>query len=95
MSKHTLGPWEAVQTYETFPEGDQYPYEVEIEGPQGRLICKMRGQNIPANARLIAAAPEMFEALRALLRWHECETESDHCWSMARAAIAKAKNEES
>lgn len=45
-----------------------------------------------ANARLIAAAPELLEALRALLQ--EMETprsrKASDAWDAARAAIAKA-----
>lgn len=43
-----------------------------------------------ANARLIAAAPEMLEALEGIL----AITDRDHAaWNKARAAIAKAKGE--
>ena len=48
--------------------------------------------NTNANARLIAAAPEMLEALEMLVKWEETGTPvSDVCFSLARAAISKAK----
>ena len=48
--------------------------------------------NGPANARLIAAAPDLLEALELLVGWEETGTPlSDVCFSQARAAIAKAK----
>lgn len=48
--------------------------------------------NTEGNARLIAAAPEMLEALEMLVGWEETGSPlSDVCFSQARAAIAKAK----
>ena len=47
------------------------------------------------NARLIAAAPELLEALENLLKVHEGEGGTQyHAVDMARAAIAKAKGED-
>ncbi len=48
--------------------------------------------NTEANARLIAAAPELLESLEMFVRWEETGTpDSDFCFSQARAVIAKAK----
>lgn len=48
--------------------------------------------NSEANACLIAAAPELLEALELLVGWEETGTPvSEVCFSKARAAIAKAK----
>jgi hypothetical protein len=53
-AKHTPGPWDS-STY-------------EVEANDGTLICNMSGWKSPeaskANARLIAAAPELLEALK-------------------------------
>ena len=56
--KHTPGPWKVIQ-----PEHDPNAYDVATEagGQIARLPWKCE-----ANARLIAAAPELFEALRDL-----------------------------
>jgi len=60
---HTPGPWE-IHHY-----GDN---EGDIHGSDGALVCMMRegdtdpGENWSADARLIAAAPEMIRALRAV-----------------------------
>ena len=49
-------------------------------------------RNSGGNARLIAAAPELLEALEMLVSWEETGTPvSDVCFSQARTAIAKAK----
>lgn len=53
---------------------------------------------LEANARLIAAAPDLLEACKALVKWCETgdgkpldsEDEMDKEWQMAVAAIAKA-----
>ena len=48
--------------------------------------------NTETNARLIAAAPEMLEALEMLVGWEESGIPaSEVCFSLARAAITKAK----
>lgn len=57
-SKHTPGPW----TYQE--NSDAYTHIVR--GPTNSLICQLAQSmhvEIEANARLIAAAPEMLEAL--------------------------------
>ena len=60
MTKHTPGPWYA-WNIQLGPEG-KGPYSF----PLGR-----DSETAAGNARLIAAAPEMLEALRGLL--HEAE----------------------
>lgn len=90
-AKHTPGPWHV---------GDQGAgYPVRAEQPKwqggGRAICACRPANrtneahqeAHANARLIAAAPELLAALEQALAVH-----GDHySWGPdARAAIAKA-----
>jgi len=48
--------------------------------------------NSHANACLIAAAPDLLQALEMLVRWDETGTPvSSVCFTEARAAIAKAK----
>lgn len=50
--------------------------------------------NTEANACLIAAAPEMLNALEMLVKWEETGTPvSDVCFAQVRAAIAKAKGD--
>lgn len=64
MSKHTPGPWKIC-------------YDGQIDGPKGKHVCSFRWTSFKefneseegkATARLIAAAPEMLEALKLSLR---------------------------
>lgn len=88
----TPGPWE-VNTFAG------RPYREVFSGNQGLCDCGIYGQEaqeIEANARLIAAAPEMYEALFKLrgavdgiLLEYEYLTE---CKALALAALAKVYN---
>ena len=91
MTKHTPGPW-------SLAEGKTY---CAIR-TNARVIADMRhvGQHYnKADARLIAAAPEMFAALQ----WFDEQMRDDSALDMGklinemeqrtRAAIAKAKQE--
>jgi hypothetical protein len=83
MNKHTKGPW-------------------SVGGPTGCLnqigidpaigCAYGAGEEVKANARLIAAAPDLLEALQALMPGAEAMG-----WdvSKARAAITKATGEQS
>ena len=62
MSAHTSGPWTVY--------GEQ-----SIRGPNGEYIASAGWQNGPANARLIATAPMMFEELIKILEWSRVDRE--------------------
>lgn len=96
MSEHTSGPW-------TTTEIMAYVAGFEITDADGSIIARVmkagKGMALPsqANARLIAAAPELLEALQSFERtmwWsrHSFEVlEKDSTMrQMFRAAIAKA-----
>ena len=99
--KHTPGPW-SIKTRES-----RYMPGVIIQdgvcGPDGEQI-KVEGVTLSscdeakANARLIAAAPELLGALLALddLRgsWSPPDDVIKAAWSKCRAAIAKATGEQ-
>lgn len=97
MSKHTPGPWDYY-----FEPSDHYKHKIRSKPG---LICQLPGWvthdelrlEQEANARLIAAAPEL---LRALEYAHACltnqlstKTKHEHAIDLARAAIAKATGE--
>jgi hypothetical protein len=76
MSKHTPGPWKAEDN-------------AVFSNRMCLAICY--GARIPANARLIAAAPELLAALKDIARTPEGDEESAQ--AIARAVIAKAEGE--
>ncbi len=106
MNAHTPGPWAAVYdgsgTWSIGPEGD----------PQGECIAGVRGPGVfskgdrfehaAANARLIAAAPELLEAMKVILGGFEkgifvrdISRDDDPLWALGCAiqiaALAKAQ----
>jgi hypothetical protein len=66
------------------------------------IICEMHGENAEANARLIAAAPTMYEALKAInamtspghRTFDEMIRDMGYACDRARAALAKAEGRE-
>ncbi|MBP8283830.1 MAG: hypothetical protein KAX46_07945 [Chromatiaceae bacterium] len=93
-SEHTPGPW---KTYVSELRGGRY-WTVEIPGVDD-IIDIHETENGEANARLIAAAPELLEAAQAYLRWCEKSLGAGpvgnprtHLWhnEQIRAAILKA-----
>lgn len=93
MAKHTPGPWEARPDDRG---AGSYPYCTVWAGPpglNGSVVAAIRlddeGRELPfeANARLIAAAPELLEALKGVLAVADRKTNE---FDAARAAIAKA-----
>lgn len=86
MSAHTRGPWEAIETRVYFPN---------LLGGFDIRKCP----NAEANARLIAAAPDLLVQLSALLAMCERQTDFNDdgdgaMFERARAAIAKATGEQ-
>lgn len=93
MSKHTPGPWAA-----TYKHLGDAPFVVESGQPGepngGCYMAECYGPDAEANARLIAAAPELLEALELLLFAPPSGCVDHHAIdAKARAAIAKARGE--
>ena len=87
-TKHTQGPW----SHETHSMGQV----VVVTDAAGTTIARMTLLSVKeneANARLIAVAPEMLEALEAIVFQvvQGKVLERDACITQARAAIAKSK----
>lgn len=100
MSKHTAGPWELKNTADIFtPLGATNAEGIAAPSNDGWHIadCDMGGlclAEVKANARLIAAAPDLLEALESALTAAEFEKHPARPWhSQARAAIAKARGQ--
>lgn len=100
MTTHTPGPWIAEQ--EVFAPGGIVgiyvaQYDARVQEPGGR-ICQAYGnclvttdETVRANARLIAAAPDLLAALKAVVESWETGTRWRDEMGRARAAIAKAE----
>lgn len=85
-TKHTPGPWVVDRTH---PELER---NVVWSGDQiiASVVNDQHG-NADANARLVAAAPELLEALRYMVANAEAEGWSEMMLADATAAIAKAE----
>ena len=105
MSKHTPGPWERrgkSVVVKGAPRRNN-AYSGRICNVQGNGEGKTKINEIAnANANLIAAAPQMLEALEELVelkdRRHSLPVEiyqesREKAWNKCRAAIAAAKGE--
>lgn len=76
MNRHTPGPWR--QEHEIFKNGDCYRLRGSREEHLGDLYGAHRAGEegeYAANARLIAAAPELLDHLEAVLCAAECSEE--------------------
>lgn len=89
---HTPGPWRVA------PDDTSFGGYVAISGGDhfglAEVVVELGGKPYPdgeANAKLIAAAPEMLEALRALVDDVESKWGDPHTLRHARATLAKAE----
>ncbi len=108
-AKHTPGPW-AFSRSDDFGDARFYvaqqdgaPYTPNYSDVATLIAETVSGERVfiqEANARLIAAAPELLEALVLMVRTHDepaetllQETKEQQWLEKARAAIAKATGE--
>lgn len=98
MSKHTPGPWTVTRVSKSTILKDIY---ISASPERIARVCvPSTAQSIAeyeANARLLALAPEMLDALDAALEWAapmgEAPRSSRPEWyDIARALVAKAQN---
>jgi hypothetical protein len=89
MSNHTPGPWTVKRRFDVYQD-------TQAPGVGGTFVASTKGmselpesvnQVCEADAKLIAAAPELADALRELHDW--AALDSDHCERSA-AAFGKA-----
>ncbi len=106
MSGFTKGPWTIHEDKgRDFGNGDIDYGGFRIDAPGIEQIAFVWRSNrrfgseemfgageAEANARLIAAAPELYEALEKIVREHDC-TNPEATVRTARAALAKATGE--
>ncbi|WP_319061951.1 hypothetical protein [Pseudomonas aeruginosa] len=87
---HTPGPWVVVDGH--------YPSFIEIKGPSFGISVVTTALDLDfndymsrtADARLIAAAPDLLEALQACIQQITALCSADDVPDQARTAIAKA-----
>jgi hypothetical protein len=90
---HTPGPWRAEPIRR---RGLVVGFQI-IAGPDGNPIAEVRwpGPNLPDNARLIAAAPQLLEALEALLEATSLPAaERQQLLRRARRAVRAARGDD-
>ncbi len=91
--KHTPGPWEWDGRVWQYDEQEEAPWLVQAPWHDIKSKAVLSGSircNTEANARLIAAAPELLAALKGLLGITDFHELFGSKTEAARAAIAKA-----
>jgi hypothetical protein len=85
--KHTPGPWQVAHDWHDEDESLDYMRVVADS-------CVIANTILEDDARLIAAAPELLEALKLIAEWADSgrhEEDFSAIGNKARAAIAKAE----
>lgn len=93
MPDYTPGPWEVEVEGDGIETTACGPIKTLFRGQSSRDLEIMRAEAI-ANARLIAAAPELLEALAFFLGVYMLKSESewtDYCEAAERARVAVYK----
>lgn len=88
VGAHTPGPWRYVRE-----NGSPTTGQHMIAGAKPGYLAEVRdcgSGDVGANARLIAAAPELLAALQNLLSWRQTGHNGNEPWNWAESAIAKA-----
>ena len=84
MSKHTAGPWLREGRF-VYALRDTF-FDCCVQGPPNTPI-----EEKEANARLIAAAPDLLEALKDMVRYLDNNGKETDVSELARYAIRKAE----
>lgn len=94
-AKHTPGPWYALRGQRNISirhkTGDKFLPMVNVASVRGNFPADCPYGSSEANARLIAAAPELLDALELIAN---TGMDARQCMLTARAAIAKATGEQ-
>jgi hypothetical protein len=94
IKQHTPGPWEVVDGY--------YPSFKDVTGPSFKISVVMWATDLTeddyqkrnADLHLIAAAPELLEALEELCRRLGPRYFLEQSWADPLSAIAKARGQQ-
>jgi hypothetical protein len=86
-TKHTTGPWSS----EFIHIQGKPDMSWDVMDSDYDSVISENGYMTKANAHLIAAAPDMIEALENLE--NDANSIPDHAWKLVQDAISKAKGE--
>lgn len=86
MTNHTPGPWAVSFGTDVYLHGERFEHNRHIADCD--MDMDLGKDEREANARLVAAAPELLEALKYVRRFLR---ETDHDVEYVDAAIAKAE----
>ncbi len=93
MSKHTPGPWNV--NFETGEVLSEAAVIGTIYGAWTEHLNDPISEECKANARLIAAAPELLEACKSALGYRkQTHHGTDKCIAILTGVIAKAEGDE-
>jgi hypothetical protein len=95
MSEYTKGPWVISDAdFNNVPKNPNAEFAINSE--DGWHVAEILDVTNPeADARLIAAAPELLEACKEFVRKCECgEARSTRSYAQMKAAISKAEGRE-
>lgn len=94
-AKHTLGPWRSsFKTYKTnnigvYDSNGNLVAGLSVHGAADVEVIERRR----ADGRLIAAAPDLLEALDSIVKADDAQELTSELIERARAAIAKARGQ--
>jgi hypothetical protein len=93
-ARHTPGPWTVETQWASDVDDNQFPFAHWIAGPEGEQIAEQILDK--PDAHLIAAAPELYEALKLIVDFVDGDSSPviEICgrhYDAARAAIRKAE----
>jgi hypothetical protein len=89
---HTPGTWEVSDIMLNYPDQSK-SYDVKVDS---QVIATVYGKNqeeAKANARIIATASDMLDALQIIASWDRNDTETLRMKALARAIIKRATGE--
>lgn len=92
-TRHTPGPWHYEMDGFQISIGDESTRHDYLKHDRTVAVIRDNSAHAEADARLIAAAPDLLEALEGMIEKPGQAHPGTNCWDRAQAAFAKAKGE--